>query len=72
MWVHVCSPCIKTGSHCCMDYWSVFLLTPAGDGSGVGGGAERGGENEVDVRTNRQAEQSPGQPLDKATDSETV
>ena len=72
--MHVYSLCIKTGSHCCMHYWSVFLLTTAGDGSGVGGGAERVGEDEVDVPTNQQAEPIlvPGQSLDKVTDSETV
>ena len=74
VWVHVYSPCIKTGSHCCMDYWSMFLLTTAGDGGEVGGGAERVGEDEVDVPTNQQAKPIPvpGQSLDKVTDSETV
>ena len=63
-----------TNTALCMDYWNVFKLTPAGDGSGVGGGAERGGQDEVDVPTNQQAEPIlvPGQSLDKVTDSETV
>ena len=61
-----------TNTALCMDYWSVFKLTPAGGGSGVGGGAERGGEDEDVVRTYQQAEPIPGQSLDKVTDSETV
>ena len=66
------SPCIKTDSHCYMHHWSVFLLTTAGDDSGVGGGSERGGEDEDVVHMTQQAELIPGQSFDEATDSETV
>ena len=71
VWVHVYSPCIKTDSHCYMHHWSVFMLTTAGDGSGVGGGSERGGEDE-DILTDQQAELIPGQSLDEVIDSETL
>ena len=50
----------------------MILLTTARDGGGVGGGAERVGEDEDVVRTNQQTETVPGQSLDKVTDSETV
>ena len=70
--MHVYSPCIKTGLHCCMHHWSVFLLTTAGDGNGVGGGAERVGGSEDGVYMNQQTEPIAGQSLDKVTDSETV
>ena len=47
------------------------MLTTAGDGSGVGGGSERGGEDE-DILTDQQAELIPGQSLDEVIDSETL
>ena len=55
-----------------MHHWSVFLLTTAGDGNGVGGGAERVGGSEDGVYMNQQTEPIAGQSLDKVTDSETV
>ena len=61
--MHVYSPCIKTGLHCCMHHWSVFLLTTAGDGNEVGGEAERVGGSEDGVYMNQQTE--TGQFLDK-------